>query len=204
MIADALKGSRSIEHIVKSVARTGVEAGSEPARRRPHARQARSGSNRRREHATAAPGSRAAKAAARVARRFATAPSYNEMLATEARAAVEAAEAASIAAQEAHAKAQMVLAGIEAASDPEPAQEPLHDSFWEPQAAEVVALCARGCARLLCFDARCHRLNLARAVCHPLGTRPARAPGPTAEGTRAHRHGTSTEDDQVRLSRKDE
>ncbi len=90
------------------------------------------------EQATPEPGSRAAKAAARVARRFAKAPSYREMLANEARAAVEAAEAASIAAQEAHAKAQMVLAGIEAAADPEPAGEPVHDPFWEPKCAEIV------------------------------------------------------------------
>ena len=79
-------------------------------------------------------GSRAAKAADRVARRFAQAPSYNELLATEARAAVEAAEAASIAAQQAHAKAQMVLAGIEAASE----AETHPDLFREPSVAEVV------------------------------------------------------------------
>lgn len=92
------------------------------------------------EHTPPPPGSLAAKAAARVARRFAQAPSYNEMLATEARAAVEAAEVASIAAQEAHAKAQMVLAGIiEAASNAEPASEPAHDPFWEPQTADVVS-----------------------------------------------------------------
>lgn len=90
------------------------------------------------------PGSRAATAAARVARRFAKAPSYNEVLANEARAAVEAAEAASLAAQEAHAKAQMVLAGIEAATDPKPAAEPvpehIHDPFREPRVAEVVPI----------------------------------------------------------------
>jgi uncharacterized RDD family membrane protein YckC len=92
------------------------------------------------EHATPSPGSRAAKAAARVALRFAQAPSYNEMLATEARAAVEAAEVAAVAAQEAHAKAQMVLAGIEAASNPEPESEPVADPFWEPHIAEVVPI----------------------------------------------------------------
>ncbi len=90
------------------------------------------------EHAAPAPGSRAAKAADRVARRFAKAPSYNEVLANEARAAVEAAEAASLAAQEAHAKAQMVLAGIEAAAEPEAAAETNHDTFREPHVAEVV------------------------------------------------------------------
>jgi uncharacterized RDD family membrane protein YckC len=92
------------------------------------------------EHATPAPGSRAATAAARVARRFAKAPSYNEVLANEARAAVEAAEAASLAAQEAHAKAQMVLAGIEAASNPEAAAKPDRDPFREPRVAEVVPI----------------------------------------------------------------
>jgi uncharacterized RDD family membrane protein YckC len=92
------------------------------------------------EHATPAPSSRAAKAAARVAMRFAQAPSYNEMLATEARAAVEAAEVAAVAAQEAHAKAQMVLAGIEAASNPEPESEPIVDPFWQPHIAEVVPI----------------------------------------------------------------
>ncbi len=60
------------------------------------------------------------------------------MLATEARAAVEAAEVASLAAQEAHAKAQMVLAGIEAASTAEIAAEATPDPFWERQVGEVV------------------------------------------------------------------
>jgi uncharacterized RDD family membrane protein YckC len=62
------------------------------------------------------PGSRAAAAAARVAARYAKAPSYSDMLAEEARAAVRAAEAASKAALEAQAKAEQVLAGLEAAS----------------------------------------------------------------------------------------
>jgi uncharacterized RDD family membrane protein YckC len=66
-------------------------------------------------------GSRAAEAAARVAARYAKAPSYNEVLAGEARAAVRAAEAASRAAQEAQAAAESVLAGLEAASGAEPA-----------------------------------------------------------------------------------
>jgi uncharacterized RDD family membrane protein YckC len=90
---------------------------------------------------TPAPGSRAAKAAARVARRFAQAPSYSQMLATEARAAVEAAEAAALAAQDAHAKAQMVLAGIEAAANPAPGPElvpnPVSVPFFDPQNAET-------------------------------------------------------------------
>jgi len=69
-------------------------------------------------------GSRAAQAAARVAARYANAPSYNEMLTREARAAVQAAEAASKAAQQAHAAFQYVLDGLEAATSAEPAWEP--------------------------------------------------------------------------------
>ncbi len=69
-------------------------------------------------------GSRAAQAAARVAARYAIAPSYNEMLTREARAAVHAAEAASKAAQEAHAAFQYVLDGLEAATAAEPAWQP--------------------------------------------------------------------------------
>jgi uncharacterized RDD family membrane protein YckC len=90
------------------------------------------------ENAQPALGSRAAAAAARVAARYAKAPSYSDMLAEEARAAVRAAEAASKAALEAQAKAEQVLAGLEAASsetqtwevefftpaDAEPAVEP--------------------------------------------------------------------------------
>jgi len=64
-----------------------------------------------------AAGSVAAKAAARVAARYAKAPSYSEMLADEARAAVRAAEAASRAALEAQAAAESVLAGLEAATE---------------------------------------------------------------------------------------
>lgn len=63
-----------------------------------------------------APSGRAAQAAARVAERYAHAPSYSEMLADEARAAMRAAEAASKAAQQAHEAVQYVLAGIEAVS----------------------------------------------------------------------------------------
>ncbi len=61
-------------------------------------------------------GSRASQAAERVAARFASAPSYSEVLAEEARAAVRAAEAASRAALEAQAAAESVLAGLEASS----------------------------------------------------------------------------------------
>jgi uncharacterized RDD family membrane protein YckC len=66
---------------------------------------------------------RAAEAAARVAARYAKAPSYSEMLADEARAAVRAAEAASRAALEAQAAAESVLAGLEAASSTTPEWE---------------------------------------------------------------------------------
>jgi uncharacterized RDD family membrane protein YckC len=72
------------------------------------------------------PASRAAQAAARVAARYAKAPSYSEMLASEARAAVTAAEAVSRAALEAQAAAESVLASIEAASsqDAMPSENP--------------------------------------------------------------------------------
>jgi uncharacterized RDD family membrane protein YckC len=67
--------------------------------------------------------SRAVAAAARVAARYANAPSYSEILANDARAAVRAAEAASKAALEAQAAAESVLAGLEAASAAEPSWE---------------------------------------------------------------------------------
>jgi uncharacterized RDD family membrane protein YckC len=69
------------------------------------------------------PGSRAALAAARVAARYAKAPSYSEMLAGEARAAMLAAEAATRAARAAHAAAQSVLSSLEAAAAAESATE---------------------------------------------------------------------------------
>jgi uncharacterized RDD family membrane protein YckC len=69
---------------------------------------------------------RAAEAAARVAARFANAPSFNEMLADEARVVVRAAAAASQAALQAQAAAQNVLAGLEAASAVE-APRPVRD-----------------------------------------------------------------------------
>ncbi len=78
-----------------------------------------------------AQGSRAAQAAARVAERYAQAPSYGEMLADEARAAVRAAEAATIAAQKAQAAVQYMLDGLEAAAAPEAPQH------------EVIAAAAR-------------------------------------------------------------
>ena len=69
------------------------------------------------------PKGRAAQAAARVAARFANAPSYNQVLAEEARAAMRAAQAAHQAAEEAHAAVQMVLAGLEAAASAKPARD---------------------------------------------------------------------------------
>ena len=86
------------------------------------------------------PVGRAAQAAARVAARYANAPSYSEMLAAEARAAVVAAEAASRAALEAQAAAESVLASIEAASSVEDTPRPaLHvvasETEREPETA---------------------------------------------------------------------
>lgn len=76
-------------------------------------------------HAEAYPGPsrRGARAAARVAARYAGAPSYSQMLAEEARAAMRAAQAAQNAAQIAHAAAQMVLAGLEGALPPQSSLE---------------------------------------------------------------------------------
>ncbi len=65
------------------------------------------------------PASRAAQAAARVAARYANAPSYSEVLAGEARAAMLAAEAASRAALAAQAAAQSVLNSLQAAASTE-------------------------------------------------------------------------------------
>lgn len=71
-------------------------------------------------------GSRAAQAAARVAARYANAPSYSEMLANEARAVVQAAEAAARAALEAQAAAQSVLDSLEAVVSAESVQDQMH------------------------------------------------------------------------------
>ena len=62
---------------------------------------------------------RAAQAAARVAARYANVPSYNQILADEARAAVRAAEAASHAALKMQAAAESVLAELEFAVEAE-------------------------------------------------------------------------------------
>ncbi len=66
---------------------------------------------------------RAAQAAARVAARFSKAPSYSEMQAAEARAALRVAEAATRAALEAQAAAQLALANLQSAEEEEIAQE---------------------------------------------------------------------------------
>lgn len=68
---------------------------------------------------------RATEAAARVAARYANAPSYGDVLASEARAVVRAAEAVSKAAIEAQAAAESMLAGIEAATEPQPVPQPV-------------------------------------------------------------------------------
>jgi len=73
---------------------------------------------------------RAAEAAARVAARYAKAPSYNELLAGEARAVVRAAGAAAEAARNAQAAAQAVLAGLESG--------PIASGTWEPAAQSAV------------------------------------------------------------------
>ncbi len=76
------------------------------------------------QESRSSPAGRAAQAAARVAERYAHAPTYSELLAHEARAAVCAAEAASKAALDAHDAIQCVLEGLEGASSSEPAWEP--------------------------------------------------------------------------------
>ena len=76
------------------------------------------------DEAQPAPGSRAAAAAARVAARYAKTPSFSEMQATEARAALRAAEATTRAALEAQAAAQAVVDHIE--SGPE-LDEAIHE-----------------------------------------------------------------------------
>jgi uncharacterized RDD family membrane protein YckC len=75
---------------------------------------------------------RAAEAAARVAARYAKAPSYNQLLAGEARAVVRAAGAAAEAARNAQAAAQAVLAGLESG--------PMSADGWEhPVSAPAAA-----------------------------------------------------------------
>jgi uncharacterized RDD family membrane protein YckC len=94
----------------------------------------------------AAASSRATQAAARVAARYAQAPSYSQMQAAEARAALRTAEIATQAALDANVAAQAALAGFEAASanafqqeaDAAPAlvqEQTLKQAAWEPVAA---------------------------------------------------------------------
>jgi uncharacterized RDD family membrane protein YckC len=75
---------------------------------------------------------RAAEAAARVAARYAKAPSYSEVLAGEARAAVRAAGAAAEAARHAQAAAQAVLAGLESGIATGPQESPVAPSHVAP------------------------------------------------------------------------
>lgn len=85
-------------------------------------------------------GASAAKAAARVAARFAGAPTYSEMLAREARAAMDAAKAAAKAAEEAQAAFQFVLDGLEAAPvEPEWQLEALSERIAEPLATSLAS-----------------------------------------------------------------
>jgi uncharacterized RDD family membrane protein YckC len=77
---------------------------------------------------------RAAKAAARVAARFSKAPSYSEMQAEEARAALRDAEFATRAALEAQAVAQVALANLERASA---SQIEYEEERWEESASVV-------------------------------------------------------------------
>lgn len=67
--------------------------------------------------------SRAAQAAARVAARYAKVPSYSEMQAAEARAALRTAEVATRAALEAQAAAQVFLSNLETATEEQRAEE---------------------------------------------------------------------------------
>jgi uncharacterized RDD family membrane protein YckC len=76
------------------------------------------------------PSSRAVEAAARVAARYAKAPTYSQMQAAEARAALDAAQIATQAALDAQTVARAALDGLEAASaDP---------ADWEIEDAQVV------------------------------------------------------------------
>jgi uncharacterized RDD family membrane protein YckC len=80
---------------------------------------------------------RAAQAAARVAARYAQAPSYSQLLADEARAAVRAAEAASQAALKAQAAAESVLAEIETAASSMPMPQPMPAPTFAREACPV-------------------------------------------------------------------
>ncbi len=79
---------------------------------------------------------RAAKAAARVAARFSKAPSYSDMQAAEARAALRDAEAATRVALEAQAAAQVALANLERARED---QSEYEEEKWEEIPADAPA-----------------------------------------------------------------
>jgi uncharacterized RDD family membrane protein YckC len=80
---------------------------------------------------------RAAAAAARVAARYAKAPSYNQLLAGEARAVVRAAGAAAEAALNAQAAAEAVLAGLE--GGPRTSEPVAGPSRWQDEPPAVAA-----------------------------------------------------------------
>jgi uncharacterized RDD family membrane protein YckC len=90
------------------------------------------------EDAATPSGSRGKSVADRVAARYAKAPTYSEMLAAEARNAVRAAEAASVAAGEARDAAQAILEGLDVdlndgletcSDEPRPASQSSRESF---------------------------------------------------------------------------
>jgi RDD family len=76
--------------------------------------------------------SRAAEAAARVAARYAQAPSFSEMQAAEARAALRVAEAATRAALHAQAAAQAALKNLEASDEEYPIEASKHQAAPSP------------------------------------------------------------------------
>jgi uncharacterized RDD family membrane protein YckC len=85
---------------------------------------------------------RAAAAAARVAARYAKVPSFSEMQASEARAALRAAETTTRAAMEAQAAAQAVLDRIETASERTNARAEVSSEYlsWEEPGEHIEAL----------------------------------------------------------------
>ena len=80
------------------------------------------------EDEPSSPSSRAAAAAARVAARYAKAPSYSDMQAAEARAALRVAEAATRAALQAQAAAQAALDNLKTAGEEGEAESPTQQS----------------------------------------------------------------------------
>ena len=158
-------------------------------------------------------GSRAAEAAARVAARYAKAPTYSEMLADEARAAVRAAEAASWAALEAQAAAESLLAGLEAASAAESPRklevlegrasertlEPVWETAVEPAQPMAGASQAEGLSFGILWDA-----DIPIRQAEPAAVRATHGPG-VAESSvedwwrsaRLARNGAETEDIEV-------